>query len=113
MKSRLILLQQSEDDDDFSEEEDEEEIEEMEDVYDSSYMESPFLETDLVDQEVEDSAAIRQEEFAEVDGGKGNIEEELTDKKVEETILPLLYVEHVREIFSLFFAAFFCLFYVY
>ncbi|XP_035489691.2 telomerase protein component 1 [Scophthalmus maximus] len=72
---------QSEDDDDFSEEEDEEEIEEMEDVYDSSYMESPFLETDLVDQEVEDSAAIRQEEFAEVDGGKGNIEEELTDKK--------------------------------
>ncbi|XP_071347004.1 telomerase protein component 1-like isoform X1 [Trachinotus anak] len=61
-------------------EEEEEREEEME-VYAGSTMELPVLETGLVNQELEQTMAIRQEEFAEFHGGNEAFEEELKDKK--------------------------------
>ncbi|XP_018533631.1 telomerase protein component 1 [Lates calcarifer] len=67
----------SEEDDVLSEEE-EEEGEEVDHA--GSTMEFPVLETELVNQELEQTIAIG-EEFAEVDGGNEKTEEELKDKK--------------------------------
>lgn len=50
-------------------------------------MELPALETELGNQELEPTMVVRQEEFAEIDRKKENIEEELKDKKVVENIL--------------------------
>ncbi|XP_056246593.1 telomerase protein component 1 isoform X2 [Seriola aureovittata] len=46
-----------------------------------STMELPVLETELVNQELEQTVVIGQEEFAEFHGGNETIEEELKDKK--------------------------------
>nr|XP_019966151.1 PREDICTED: telomerase protein component 1 isoform X1 [Paralichthys olivaceus] len=67
-----ISVQQSEEDDISFEEEEED--------YVCSTMELSFLETDLVNEEIEPSVAIAQEEFPVFDGGNENIEE-LEDKK--------------------------------
>ncbi|XP_042353328.1 telomerase protein component 1 isoform X2 [Plectropomus leopardus] len=44
-------------------------------------MELPVLETELCNQELEETMVITQDEFAEIDGGNADIEEELKDKK--------------------------------
>lgn len=81
---RLLLHQHPSEEDDVLSEEEEEEGEEVDHA--GSTMEFPVLETELVNQELEQTIAIG-EEFAEVDGGNEKTEEELKDKKVEETIL--------------------------
>jgi len=49
-------------------------------------MEIPALETELGNKEVEQTTAIKQEEFAELDPANENIAEKLKDKKVGENI---------------------------
>ncbi|XP_049888722.1 telomerase protein component 1 isoform X1 [Epinephelus moara] len=66
-------VQYSEEDDDLPEDE--------EDAADGTTMELPVLETELGNQELEQAVVIRQEEFAEIERGNENIEEELKDKK--------------------------------
>lgn len=65
---------------------------EDEDDADGTTMELPVLETELGNQELEQAVVIRQEEFAEIERGIENIEEDLKDKKVGEvgvTLTPL------------------------
>ncbi|XP_067462602.1 telomerase protein component 1 [Thunnus thynnus] len=71
-------VQYSEEDDVLPEEEKEME-EEEEDA--GSTMELPVLETEMSNQEHDQTIVSRQEEFAEVDRGKEDIEEEMKDKK--------------------------------
>uniref|UniRef100_A0A4W6BKJ4 TROVE domain-containing protein n=1 Tax=Lates calcarifer TaxID=8187 RepID=A0A4W6BKJ4_LATCA len=89
---RLLLHQHPSEEDDVLSEEEEEEGEEVDHA--GSTMEFPVLETELVNQELEQTIAIG-EEFAEVDGGNEKTEEELKDKKVEETILLCILSCHV------------------
>lgn len=46
----------------------------------------PVLETELSDQERDQTVPVRQDEFAEVEPGKDDIEEELKDKKVVKSV---------------------------
>ncbi|XP_017266584.1 telomerase protein component 1 isoform X2 [Kryptolebias marmoratus] len=65
------------DEDDFLSEEERDE----EDAAPDSIMEFPLLETETSYREAEDAAAVRQEEFSELDRGDTKAEEELKDKK--------------------------------
>lgn len=89
----------SEEDDLLSKEEEEEDAA-------GPTLELPVLETELGSQELDQALVIRQEEFAEVDGGDYNIKEELKDKKVAENILQLHM--YAIETFSFFGTACFC-----
>lgn len=50
-------------------------------------MDLPVLETELMEQEFEQTEVVRQEEFGEVERGNEKAEEELKDKKVIENNL--------------------------
>lgn len=53
-------------------------------------MDLPVLETELMEQEFEQTEVVRQEEFGEVERGNEKAEEELKDKKVIENNLFVL-----------------------
>lgn len=53
-------------------------------------MDLPALETELMEQEFEQTEVVRQEEFGEVERGNEKAEEELKDKKVIENNLFVL-----------------------
>lgn len=53
-------------------------------------MNLPVLETELMEQEFEQTEVVRQEEFGEVERGNEKAEEELKDKKVIENNLFVL-----------------------
>lgn len=53
-------------------------------------MDLPVLETELMEQEFEQTEVVRQEEFGEVERGNKKAEEELKDKKVIENNLFVL-----------------------
>lgn len=53
-------------------------------------MDLPVLETELMEQEFEQTEVVRQEEFGEVERGNEKAEEELKDKKVIESNLFVL-----------------------
>lgn len=53
-------------------------------------MDLPVLETELMEQEFEQTEVVRQEEFGEVERGNEKAEEELKDKKVLENNLFVL-----------------------
>lgn len=53
-------------------------------------MDLPVLETELMEQEFEQTEVVRQEEFGEVERGNEKTEEELKDKKVIENNLFVL-----------------------
>lgn len=59
-----------------------EEEKEREEEDDGSNMELSVLQTELSNQEHDQTMVSRQEEFAEVDRGTEEIEEEMKDKKV-------------------------------
>ncbi|KAM7379694.1 hypothetical protein PAMP_005228 [Pampus punctatissimus] len=74
-------VQYSQEEDVLSEEEEETEAEEEKKEDAGSTMELPVLETEMSNQEHDQTMVSRQEEFAEVDGGNKEIEEEIKDKK--------------------------------
>lgn len=53
-------------------------------------MDLPVLETELMEQEFEQTEVVRQEEFGEVERGNEKAKEELKDKKVIENNLFVL-----------------------
>lgn len=91
LMSLLLHQTHSEEDDVLTEEEDE-----VEEDGAGTTMELPVLELESGNQEFEQALVIRQEEFAELERGNDNTEEELKDKKVGENILHM----YVIEIFS-------------
>ncbi|XP_037643580.1 telomerase protein component 1 isoform X2 [Sebastes umbrosus] len=75
------VMQSSFEESSVCDEDDDISSEEEEDEDSVAAMELPALETELGNQELEPTMVVRQEEFAEIDRKKENIEEELKDKK--------------------------------